>query len=121
MLRLLEQRAKLSEEGKVPSDAAIFVWASVDRKVARRVNKAEERRLSLLKHFIGDHDRMELAYLAWLGFVARGQRVPESRKRFHEIAGLLLEWLSKPKAKLPMRQQVLRKQPAKRVEQRQVE
>ena len=47
MLRLLEQRAKLSEEGKVPSDAAIFVWASVDRKVARRVNKAEERRLSL--------------------------------------------------------------------------
>jgi AcrR family transcriptional regulator len=121
MLRLLEQRAKLSEEGKVPSDAAIFVWASVDRKVARRVNKAEERRLSLLKHFIGDHDRMELAYLAWLGFVARGQRVPESRKRFHEIAGLLLEWLSKPKAKLPMCQQVLRKQPAKRVEQRQVE
>ena len=121
MLRLLEQRARLSEEGKVPSDAAIFVWASVDRKVARRVNKAEERRLSLLKHFIGDHDRMELAYLAWLGFVARGQRVPESRKRFHEIAGLLLEWLSKPKAKLPMRQQVLRKQPAKRVEQRQVE
>ena len=75
----------------------------------------------MLKHFIGDHDRMELAYLAWLGFVARGQRVPESRKRFHEIAGLLLEWLSKPKAKLPMRQQVLRKQPAKRVEQRQVE
>lgn len=116
MVRLLEQRAKLSEEGKVPSDAAIFVWASVDRKVARRVNKAEEGRLSLLKHFIGDHDRMELAYLAWLGFVARGQRVPESRKRFHEIARLLLEWLSKPKAKLPLRQQVLRKQPAKRVE-----
>lgn len=120
LVRLLEQRAKLSEEGKVPSDAAIFVWASVDRRVARRVNKAEEERIALLKHFVGSHDRMELAYLAWLGFVARGQRVPESRKRFHEVARLLLEWLSEPRAKL-QRSRVLRKQPGKRAQVRQVE
>jgi AcrR family transcriptional regulator len=92
-LSWLEQRAKLSEEGKVPSDAAIFAWASIDRKVARRVNKAEEQRLEMLKELVGGRDRMELFYLVWLGFVARGQRVPHSRKRFPEIARLLLESL----------------------------
>jgi len=117
-VRLLEQRAKLSEQGKAPSDAAIFAWASVDPRVARRVNKAEDERMALLKHFLGGHDRMELFYLAWLGFVARGQRVPESRKRFPEIARLLLEWLFEPEGKLPMprRSRVPRKQPAKRVQ-----
>ena len=115
LVRLLEQRARLSEKGKVPSDAAIFAWASVDPWVARRVNKAEEERIALLRDFLGGHDRMELFYLVWLGFVARGQRVPESRKRFPEIARLLLEWLSEPKGKLPIpeRPRVLRKQPAK--------
>lgn len=105
LLQLLEQRVKSSEEGKGPSDAAIFVWASVDRKVCRRVNKAEEERIALMKHFVAGHDRMELFYLVWLGFVARGQRVPESRKRFHEIAASLLDWFSKPKAGLPTPQQ----------------
>jgi AcrR family transcriptional regulator len=122
-VRLLEQRAKLSEQGKAPSDAAIFAWASVDPRVARRVNKAEDERMALLKHFLGGHDRMELFYLAWLGFVARGQRVPESRKRFPEIARLLLEWLFEPEGKLPMprRSRVPRKQPAKRVQERDVD
>lgn len=104
LVRLLTQRAKLSEEGKVPSDAAIFAWASVDREVARRVNKAEEQRIQLLKHFVGGRDRIELFYLVWLGFVARGQRVPESRKRFPEIARFLVESLSEPKAKSRMHQ-----------------
>ena len=118
LVRLLEQRAKLSEQGKVPSDAAIFAWASVDREVARRVNKAEEKRIQLLKQFVGGRDRMEIFYLVWLGFVARGQRVPESRKRFPEIARFLLASLSRPKAKLRMhrRARELRKNPAKRVQ-----
>jgi len=118
LVRLLEQRAKLSEEGKVPSDAAIFAWASVDREVARRVNQAEEERIQLLKHFIGGRDRMEVFYLVWLGFVARGQRVPESRKRFPEIARFLIESLSEPKARLRMRQRSreLRKHQKKRVQ-----
>lgn len=86
LLRLVEQRARLSERGAAPSDAAIFAWASVDRIVARRVNIAEAERIELLTRLVGSRDRMELFYLMWLGFVARGQRVPRSRKRFPEIA-----------------------------------
>jgi len=117
LVRLLGQRAKLSEEGKVPSDAAIFAWASVDREVARRVNKAEEERIHLLQHYLGGRDPIGLFYLVWLGFVARGQRVPESRKRFPEIARFLVESLSEQKAKLRMRHRSreLRKHPSKRV------
>ena len=123
LVRVLEQRASLSEKGNVPSDAAIFAWASVDPRVARRVNKAEEERMALLKHFLGGHDRMELFYLVWLGFVARGQRVPESRKRFPVIARLLLAWFSEPKGKRPMseRSRVLREQPARRGRERDVD
>jgi AcrR family transcriptional regulator len=90
-LRLLDERVRLSEEGKTPSDAAIFAWASVDPEIARRVNKAEETRIRQLQHLVGGRNRMELFYLAWIGFVARGQRLPESRKRFPAIARLLLK------------------------------
>jgi AcrR family transcriptional regulator len=90
-LRLLEERVRLSEDGKTPSDAAIFAWASVDPEVARRVNKAEQTRIRQLQHLVDGRNRMELFYLVWIGFVARGQRVPESRKRFPVIARLLLE------------------------------
>lgn len=96
LMSLLEQRAKLSEVGKVPSDAAIFAWASVDRKVARRVNRGEEERIQMLKHFVRGGDRTELLYLVWLGFVARGQRLPESRRRFPEIASFFIESLVEP-------------------------
>jgi len=89
-LRLVNERVRLSEEGKTPSDAAIFAWASVDSGVARRVNKAEQTRIRQLQHLVGGRNRMELFYLVWIGFVARGQRVPESRKRFPAIARLLL-------------------------------
>jgi AcrR family transcriptional regulator len=118
LVRVLEKRAKLSEEGKVPSDAAIFAWASVDQKIARRVNKAEKERIQLLKQFVGDRRRMEIFYLLWLGFVARGQRVPESRKRFPGIARFLIESLSRPKAKLRIHPKppALRKHPAKRMQ-----
>jgi AcrR family transcriptional regulator len=95
LVRLLEGRARLSEGGKVPSDAAIFAWAAVNPAVARRVNRAEEGRIRLLKRNIGHPDRIELFYLVWLGFVARGQRVPASRKRFPEIARIMRELFSK--------------------------
>jgi AcrR family transcriptional regulator len=98
LVRLLERRARLSEEGKVPSDAAIFVWASVDRRVAVRVNKADEERFRQLAR-LGRRDQMELFYLVWLGFVARGQRVPESRKRFPEIARTILRLFAAPPSK----------------------
>lgn len=93
LIRVLAERASQSEEGDVPSDAAIFSWASVSPKVARRVNKAEEKRIKLLMRVIGHSARVELAYLAWLGFVARGQRMPASRKRFPQIARMMLELL----------------------------
>jgi AcrR family transcriptional regulator len=90
LVRELEQRARLSEEGAVPSDAAIFAWASVDPRVARRVNKADAERFRMLAR-LGRRELMELFYLVWLGFVARGQRVPESRRRFPKIARALLK------------------------------
>jgi hypothetical protein len=55
------------------------------------VNRAEKKRIKLLKQIIGDPDRTEILYLAWLGFVARGKRVPGSRERFPQIARAMLE------------------------------
>jgi AcrR family transcriptional regulator len=102
LMQVLIERARLSEEGKVPSDAAIFAWASVSPRVARRVQRAEEERIELLERLIGGggrgrgrgRGRAEVLYLAWLGFVARGQRVPAFRKRFPEIARTMLDLLT---------------------------
>ena len=94
LVQLLVKRLPLGEQGILPSDAAIFAWAAVSPEVARRVNRAEKERLRLLKHIIGDSHLVELLYLVWLGFVARGQRLPESRMRFPQIARLMLELAS---------------------------
>jgi AcrR family transcriptional regulator len=91
LLRLLVKRVPLGEEGVLPSDAAMFTWAAVSPEVARRVNRAERNRIRLLNRVIGDSERVELLYLVWLGFVARGQRAPDSRGRFPQIARLMLE------------------------------
>lgn len=91
LLRLLVKRVPLGEQGLLPSDAAIFTWASVSSEVARRVNRAEKQRILLLKRIIGESDLVELLYLVWLGFVAQGQRAPESRKRFPQVARMMLE------------------------------
>ena len=85
------ERARLSEEGQVPSDAAIFAWASVSSSVARRVNRAERERIRLLTQLVRQSDRVQVLYLAWLGFVSRGQRVPAVRKQFPRIARTMLE------------------------------
>src|ERR1700753_3112515 len=73
MAQLIEQ-ARRSEAGEAPSDAAVFAWASVSPAVAERVNRAEEERLALLGRLFGDPARVEILYLAWIGFWARGQR-----------------------------------------------
>jgi AcrR family transcriptional regulator len=93
LVRVLVERAQLSEKGEVPSDAAIFAWAAVSPEVAQRVNRAERERIKLLTKIMGPRDRIEMFYLVWLGFVARGQRLPESRKKFPRIARLMLEVL----------------------------
>jgi AcrR family transcriptional regulator len=94
LIRILGERATLSEAGEVPSDAAIFAWAATSPRVARRDNRAEEERLQLLSRLAGDPLRGEILYLVWLGFVARGRRLPASRKRFPAIAQAVLELLS---------------------------
>jgi AcrR family transcriptional regulator len=91
LLRLMVKRAPLGEKGILPSDAAMFTWASVSPAVAPRVNRAERKRVALLKKLIGDPDRTELLYLVWLGFVARGQRVSGSRREFPQIARSMLK------------------------------
>jgi AcrR family transcriptional regulator len=99
LVRILIERARRSEEGDVPSDAAIFAWATASPEVARRVNRAEQERINLLTRISEQPDRIELFYLAWLGFVARGQRVPGSRRRFPKIARMMLNLLLLPESK----------------------
>lgn len=94
LLQLLVKRVPLGDQGILPSDAAIFTWAAVSPEVARRVNRAERQRVRLLKRIIGDLHLVETLYLVWLGFVARGQRAPESRKTFPKIARMMLELAS---------------------------
>jgi AcrR family transcriptional regulator len=96
LLQLMVERVPLGEKGILPSDAAVFTWASVSPPVARRVNRAEIKRIQLLTRLIGDPERTELLYLVWLGFVARGQRVSGSRKQFPRIARAMLKLLPPP-------------------------
>lgn len=94
LLQLMVERVPLGEEGILPSDAAIFTWASVSPEVAQRVNRAERKRIDLLTRIIGNSDRTEILYLVWLGFVARGQRLPSSRQQFPRIAHAMLDFFS---------------------------
>ena len=98
LLQLMVKRLPLGEQGLLPSDAAMFTWASVSPVVARRVHRAELKRIELLKQLIGDPERTELLYLFWLGFVARGQRVPGSRRQFPRIARAMLKLFPPPRS-----------------------
>jgi AcrR family transcriptional regulator len=91
LMQLMVKRVPLSEDGTLPSDAAMFAWAAVSPVVAQRVNRAENKRIVALNRLFGSSGRAELVYLVWLGFVARGQRAPGTRKRFPEIARMLRE------------------------------
>lgn len=90
LLQLLVKRVPLGGKGILPSDAAMFTWAAASPEVARRVIRAERKRLQLLKQAIGDPSLVEFFSLAWLGFVARGQRVSGSRRRFSHLARMML-------------------------------
>ncbi len=108
LLQLLVNSVPLGEQGILPSDAAIFTWASVSPEVARRVNRAERQRIQLLKRIIGNPDLVELLYLVWLGFVAQGQRAPESRKKFPQIARMMLELSSAAGASRKKKMKILK-------------
>jgi AcrR family transcriptional regulator len=106
LLQLAVDQAPLSEKGIVPSDAAMFTWASVSPEVASRVNREEKKRIRLIRRIVGDTDHAELLYLIWLGFVARGQRVPGSRKNFPLLARTILKLFLPSSAKRKKRARV---------------
>jgi AcrR family transcriptional regulator len=103
LVRMLVKRVPLGEQGRLPSDGAIFAWAAVSPEVAQRVNCAERERIRLLKHIVGDSHLVEMLYLVWLGFVARGQREPGSRKSFPRVASMMLELSSPARRNRPRR------------------
>ena len=110
LLQLLVKRLPLGEQGMLPSDAAMYTWAAVSPEVARRVNRAEKKRIELLKRVIGDSELVDLLYLAWLGFVARGQRAPESRGQFPRIARMMLDfYASDARTRKPRKRGMARK------------
>ena len=86
LMTLLAPRVVASERGEVPSDAAIFAWASTDPAVARRVEIAEAGRIALLQTLAGDPELGEFLYLAYLGFVMRRRRVPHAAAFFPILA-----------------------------------
>src|SRR5215471_14613055 len=51
----------------------------------------------------GECDLAEILYLVWLGFVARGKRVPGSRKRFPQIARTMLKLVAPEKTRARVR------------------
>lgn len=92
----LERRVALSERGEWPSDAAIFGWAAVSPKVARRANKEEETRIRLLKKLFRQDEVGEFFYMAYLGFLLRRRRVPEAAKNFPILAKMSKAFLQQP-------------------------
>ena len=86
LMSFVAPRVVASERGELPSDAAIFAWASTDPAVARRVETAEARRIALLQTLVGDPELGEFLYLAYLGFVVRRRRVLRSAAFFPVLA-----------------------------------
>lgn len=84
------RRAKRSERGESPSDAAIFAWAMIDKSVARRVRKSENTRMQLLRELLGDDDLADFFYYAYQGFLLRRRRVPEAAADFEKILAIAL-------------------------------
>ncbi len=88
LMAFLRPRVAASERGEVPSDAAIFAWASADPAVARRVNAAEAERVAVFQQLVGDPELGEFLYLAYLGFVMRRRRSPAAAGFFPALARL---------------------------------
>jgi AcrR family transcriptional regulator len=100
--RELQRRVRISERGEWPSDAAIFAWAAVSPKVARRANKEEKARVRLLKKLFRQDEVAEYVYMAYLGFLLRRRRVPEAAKTFPTWAKITTKLLlNSPRARRP--------------------
>lgn len=90
----LQRRVIASERGESPSDAAMFSWAAASPKIARRVNRAEARRIELLQQLTGQPELATFAYLAYLGFIMRRRREPAAAGDFPRVAAIMLELLA---------------------------
>jgi AcrR family transcriptional regulator len=100
--RELQRRVRISERGEWPSDAAIFAWAAVSPKVARRANKEEKARVRLLKKLFHQDEVAEYVYMAYLGFLLRRRRVPEAANTFPALAKITTTLLlNSPRARRP--------------------
>src|SRR5262245_21516476 len=107
--RELQRRVTASERGESPSDAAIFSWAAVSPRVARRANAEEEERIRMLKKVFRHDQLAEVFYLAFLGFLLRRRRVPQSAAKFPVLVNVVTALLLDPPAGL-------KPQPAKGME-----
>jgi CubicO group peptidase (beta-lactamase class C family) len=95
ILQELDRRNQASERGESPSDAAIFAWAAVDPKVAKRANRAERERMLLFRKLTGKRETADLFYYAYHGFLLRRRRVPEAAGDFAGIARTALRVFSR--------------------------
>jgi len=91
----LDRRNRSSERGESPSDAAIFAWAALDPKVARRANAAEHERMALFRKLTRRHHLADLFYYAYHGFLLRRRRVPAAAGDFAAIARVALRVLGR--------------------------
>ena len=86
----LGRRNQTSERGESPSDAAIFAWAALDPRVAKRVNRAEGERMLLFRKLTGKGDVADLFYYAYHGYLLRRRRVRGAAGDFARLARLAL-------------------------------
>lgn len=87
----VRRRTLASERGEWPSDVAIFAWAAVDPAIAKRVNRAEEERMALLRRLAERPEVADFTYYAYQGFLLRRRRLPKAAKDFEIIARLAME------------------------------
>ena len=100
------QKSISSPPGEYPPDFGIFNWAATDRKVAARVNRIERIRIDTLVKLTGHPDRVELAYLVWLGFIFRRQRLPGTAEDLPFIWSSMMDFLVPADAKAAPRKKV---------------
>jgi AcrR family transcriptional regulator len=86
----LAKRNQTSERGESPSDAAIFAWAALDPRVAKRANQSERERMLLFRRLTGKAGLADLFYYAYHGFLLRRRRVPSAAGDFVAMARLAL-------------------------------
>jgi AcrR family transcriptional regulator len=104
------QKSMSSPPGKYPPDIGIFNWAATDPKVATRVNRIERIRIDTLIKLIGRPERVELAYLVWLGFIFRRHRSPGTGEDLPFIWSSLVDFLLPAQTRKPSSGKARRKE-----------